>query len=209
MNKKNVLISTGIILLVVLSFLSGNTFAKYISNYKTSASLKIAKWSVTEDFLINGKSSTKEDFNLITTYDNSTLVNGKIAPGTSGKFQIEIDASGTETGVDYNVQFDKISDRKPENLVFTYNDKVYTLKELEEVLKGNIPANQENKVLNLEIGWVWAYETFEEIVTDNGTEQSSKSGDILDTEAGQEISNFGFDVIITCTQTIPKEIKNS
>ena len=88
MNKKKILFISGIVLLILLSFMCGNTFAKYLTTYKTSADLQIAKWKVTQDFLINGKSSKTENFDLITTYDPTTLVNGKIAPGTSGTFGV-------------------------------------------------------------------------------------------------------------------------
>lgn len=200
MNKKKILTTTGIVLLILLSFMCGNTFAKYLTTYQTSANLQVAKWKVTQDFLINGKSSKTENFDLITTYDPTTLVNGKIAPGTSGTFGINIDASETETGINYEVKFNKTSGMKPENLIFTYNDETYNnFEELSKVLKGNIPANETNKILNLVIGWNWKYETIDET-------SSSSVGDIQDTTDGQNISQFGFDVTITCTQDLPKKI---
>lgn len=193
MNKKKIFISAGIVALILLSFVSGSTFAKYLTESRTSATLEVAKWSVTQEFLVNGKSMTTSDnINLASTYDSSTLVNGKIAPGTSGNFKVIVDTTGTETGLNYEVKFDSITGSKPSNLVFTYNNSVYTsLEELSEGIKGNIPANAENKILSLEIGWAWAYET-------------SAEGDIQDTLDGQNISNYNFDVTIICTQDIPK-----
>lgn len=193
MNKKKIFIIAGIVALILLSFVSGSTFAKYLTESTTSATLEVAKWSVTQEFLVNGKSvTTSDNVNLANTYDSSTLVNGKIAPGTSGDFKVVIDATGTETGINYQVKFDNITGTKPSNLVFTYNNAIYTsLEELSEGIEGNIPANAENKILSLEIGWIWAYETSDE-------------GDIQDTLDGQNISNYNFDVTITCTQDIPK-----
>lgn len=201
MNKKKILFISGIVLLILLFFMCGNTFAKYLTTYKTSANLQIAKWKVTQDFLINGKSSKTENFDLITTYDPTTLVNGKIAPGTSGTFGVNIDASETETGINYDVIFKQTSGTKPQNLVFTYNGKTYKeLTDLSKAIKGNIPADETNKILNLIIGWEWKYETVDE------QSKNSTTGDTQDTTDGQNISQFGFDVTITCTQDLPKKI---
>lgn len=191
--KRKIFTSAVIITLILLSFACGNTFAKYLSEYKSSASLEIAKWAVTNEFLVNGKSTSSSTINLANTYNSATLVNGKIAPGTSGNFEIKLDTTGTETGLDYEVKFENIKGNKPSNLVFTYNNQNYTsIEALEDGLKGNIPANAENKVLNLKIEWTWAYETSEE-------------GNVQDTLDGQTISNYSFDVTIICTQDIPQK----
>ena len=70
--------------------------------------------------------------------------------------------------------------------------------ELSNIISGKIAANAENKIVNLEIGWCWPYETVE-----NG---SFHDGDIQDTLDGSTIYNskYSFDVTITCTQDIPK-----
>lgn len=160
MNKKNLLAYTVIVVLVLISFLGGTTFAKYLTEHSTSASLKVAKWAVTENFLVNGSSTTSESINLAKTYNPETLSNEKIAPGTSGSFGVEIDASGTETGVIYQVEFDNITGTKPENLEFTYNNNKYSdLTKLSKALTGTIAANADTKVLNLEIEWSWVYDS--------------------------------------------------
>lgn len=199
MNKKKIISIFTIIVLIILSFLTGSTFAKYLTEYKTTASLQIARWSVSEEFLVNGVSNESQKINLATTYNPETLVNGKIAPGTSGTFGVQIDATGTETGINYEIKFDRILGAIINNLVFTYNNNTYSnLSELSNIISGNIAANAENKIVNLEIGWCWPYETVE-----NG---SFHDGDIQDTLDGSTIYNskYSFDVTITCTQDIPK-----
>ena len=182
MNKKRVIAVFVIIALIILSFLTGSTFAKYLTEYKTTASLQIARWSVSEDFLVNGVSNESQKINLATTYNPETLVNGKIAPGTSGTFGVQIDATGTETGINYEIKFDRILGAIINNLVFTYNNNTYSnLSELSNIISGNIAANAENKIVNLEIGWCWPYETVE-----NG---SFHDGDIQDTLDGSTIYN--------------------
>ncbi len=199
MNKKKIISIFTIIVLIILSFLTGSTFAKYLTEYKTTASLQIARWSVSEEFLVNGVSNESQKINLATTYNPETLVNGKIAPGTSGTFGVQIDATGTETGINYEIKFDRILGAIINNLVFTYNNNTYSnLSELSNIISGKIAANAENKIVNLEIGWCWPYETVE-----NG---SFHDGDIQDTLDGSTIYNskYSFDVTITCTQDIPK-----
>ena len=199
MNKKRIIAVFIIIALIILSFLTGSTFAKYLTEYRTTASLQIARWSVSEDFLVNGVSKKSENINLATTYNPATLVNGKIAPGTSGTFGVQIDATGTETGINYEIKIDKILGATINNLVFTYNNNTYSnLSELSNAVSGNIPADADNKIVNLEIGWCWPYET---LVNGN-----SANGDEQDTLDGSTIYNskYSFDITITCTQDIPK-----
>ncbi|MCI8486290.1 MAG: hypothetical protein HFJ20_04215 [Clostridia bacterium] len=199
MNRKRIIAISAIIALIILSFLTGTTFAKYLTEYKTTGSLQIARWSVSENFLVNGVSKTSENINLATTYNPKTLVNGKIAPGTSGTFGVQIDATGTETGINYEIKFDRILGAIINNLVFIYNNNTYSnLSELSNAVSGNIPADADNKIVNLEIGWCWPYET---LVNGN-----SANGDEQDTLDGSTIYNskYSFDVTITCTQDIPK-----
>ena len=193
MNIKRIIATIVIIALVILSFLTGSTFAKYLTKSKTVASLQIARWSVSQNFLVNGVSDTSEKINLATTYNPETLVNGKVAPGTSG------DATGTETGINYEIKFDRILGAIINNLVFIYNNNTYSnLSELSNALSGNIPADAENKIIDLEIGWCWPYET---LVNGN-----SEAGDKKDTLDGSTIYNskYSFDITITCTQDIPR-----
>ncbi len=199
MNKKRIISIVAIIALVTLSFFTGSTFAKYLTKHKTVASFQVARWSVSEKFLVNGVSNTSEEISLATTYNPETLVNGKVAPGTSGTFGIEIDATGTETGIDYEIKFGTALGPIIGNLVFIYDGKSYSsLSELSNDLTGNIAANAEDKIVSLEIGWCWPYETLS-----NG---SSVQGDIQDTLDAKSIYNspYSFDVTIICTQVTPR-----
>lgn len=204
MNKKKIILTVIMIVLVILSFFSGNTFAKYLTTKKTTGSFEVAKWSVTEDFLVNGVSSNTSTVSLAKTYEPTSLVNGKMAPGTSGEFSIIIDTTGTETGIDFIVTIDNFKGSAIDNLVFTCNNKPctdFTTKSI--VASGNIitEPNGCNEIITLDFGWSWPYETLDG--------NSSKIGDEKDTYIGENLSNYSFDVTITCTQTTPKEIQNS
>ena len=87
------------------------------------------------------------------------LTNGKIAPGTGGEFTINIDGTGTEVGIDYDVKFNN-EQNKPTNIVFTYNGQKYnSLTSMADAIKGTINANESNKKVKITIGWEWKYET--------------------------------------------------
>lgn len=198
MNKKRIITTILVIMLVLISFLGGNSFGKYISSLSKTATYQIAKWSVTDSFLVNGVSSTSETINLAKTYDNTTLANGKIAPGTSGKFTIQIDATGTETGLSYEILFNNISSSIPENMRYTYNRTSYSsLTQLaNDLSSGTIAANASNKIITMDILWSWPYETFD-------SKNSSTAGDIKDTTVGETISSVSFDINIICKQVSP------
>ena len=198
MNKNRTIRIMIIAMLVVISFFSGDTFGKYISSIKKATIMQVATWNVNNDFLVNGISSTSEKIILSKSYDNTTLVDGKIAPGTSGKFTIKIDATGTDTGVEYGINFSDISSDLPENLLFIHNGVTYSnLQTLSnELSSGTIPANSANKVKIMDIIWSWPYETLDSL-------KNSTVGDTKDTTAGTTISSVSFNINIICKQVSP------
>ena len=114
---------------------------------------------------------------------NETLVDNKIAPGTSGSFDIIVDATGSEVGINYNITFTE-EENKPQNLKFTYDDVEYnSIEELESNLSGTIDANAENKTRTLNIKWEWPYEIGE-------SPEEIESNDLVDTQDAQRISNY-------------------
>lgn len=96
--------------------------------------------------------------NLKETIDNKTLVYEKIAPGTSGRFDIVLN---TNKEMNYKIVFES-KNEKPSNLQFYTlqdNKKYATLEELGEKLAGRI-IKKEEKVIP--IYWEWVYEISEE-----------------------------------------------
>ena len=113
--------------------------------------------------------------NLLDTVDNKTLVYEKIAPGTSGGFDIVLKSNQQ---IHYKIQFES-ENEKPEKLQFytSNNTKKYnTLEELGETLEGNIAQNEEKIV---PIFWEWIYE-------------KSKESDMQDTFDAQNIQQYNF-----------------
>lgn len=191
--KKKILLIVAILLVILVSFFCGRAFAKYKAEVKGSGTAEIANWV----FKVNGKEDQIQKIDLLSTYDNETLIDNKIAPGTSGKFDIILDATGSDVGVNYQVKFLNESE-KPQNLIFVYDNNEYsTIQDLEQNLTGTIDANEENKTRTITIEWKWKYET-------GSTEEEINQNDIIDTETAKQIRNYTFDVNVIGIQVEPE-----
>lgn len=191
--KKKAVIIIAILVAIILSFIGGQTYSKYVTEVRGDGTAQIATW----DFKVNGQKEEVQTISLGSTYDKSTLVNGKIAPGTEGIFQIIVDATGSDVGIDYKIKFSDET-TKPANLKFYYQEVEYnSILELGEALSGTINADDENKSKTFDIKWKWNYET-----GSNPTEIASN--DKIDTQNAQEITNYEFDVIVSGTQVVPQ-----
>lgn len=150
MNKlaKNILLGVAVVGFAASTFL-GITYSKYTNVVSGDGETQVAKWS----FKVNEQTEEFATIKLADTYDASTLTKGKIAPGTSGSFDINIDATGAEVGVKYVVNFEDETN-KPTNLIFKSGNKsASTIEELEEVLTGTINADDTNKTRTLTVEW--------------------------------------------------------
>lgn len=196
--KKKAIIIVAILVAIILSFIGGQTYSKYVTEVRGDGTAQIATW----DFKVNGQKEEVQTIPLSSTYDSSTLVNGKIAPGTEGVFQIIVDATGSDVGIDYKIKFaDETT--KPANLKFYYQEVEYdSILELGDALSGTIDAdadtNGEGKVKTFDIKWKWNYET-------GNNPGEIATNDKIDTQNAQEIANYTFNVTVSGTQVAPQK----
>ena len=191
--KKKVIIVSSILIIMLLAFIGGQAYAKYISQVRGNCIAEIATWS----FKVNGQKEQVQEIKLVSTYNSETLVNNKIAPGTSGSFNIIVDATGSEVGIKYNIKFAEESN-KPQNLKFVYGGKEYdSIKQLGDELSGTIAANEEDKTRTINVQWKWNYET-------GSSAEQINANDIIDTNDAISIANYTFQVIVTGTQVEPQ-----
>lgn len=189
--KKLAILSILLILMLAIFLMGGYTYSKYLSQVRGRGVIEIAKWN----FAVNGSNSVMENIKLVGTYTPETVVDNKLAPGAKGKFDIVIDATGSETGIKYSVNFENQND-KPKNLVYTYEDKtVSDIKELEEYLTGFIHVNDEERTKTLTIGWHWPFES------GTNTKENAKCNS-EDTKDGLDLKQYRFDVIVTGEQEV-------
>lgn len=191
--KKKAITIIAILVAIILSFVGGQTYSKYVTTVRGDGIAEIATW----DFKVNGQKEEVQTISLGSTYDSSTLVNGKIAPGTEGNFQIIVDATGSDVGIDYNIKFLNETS-KPSNLKFYYQDEEYdSILKLGDVLSGTINADEENKSKTFDIKWKWDYQT--------GTnEMEITANDGVDTYDAERFTNYEFDIIVSGTQVLPQ-----
>ena len=191
--RKKVIIVSSILIIMLLAFIGGQAYAKYISQVRGNGIAEIATWS----FKVNGQKEQVQEIKLVSTYNSETLVNNKIAPGTSGSFNIIVDATGSEVGIKYNIKFAEESN-KPQNLKFVYGGKEYdSIKQLGDELSGTIAANEEDKTRTINVQWKWNYET-------GSSAEQINANDIIDTNDAISIANYTFQEIVTGTQVEPQ-----
>lgn len=154
---------------------------------------EVATWN----FQVNGQKEQVQTIHLSSTCNNKTLVNDKIAPGTSGNFNIIVDGTNSNVGINYHIRFTDES-TKPANLKFIYESQEYnSVGELETILSGTIDANAEEKTRILTIYWQWPYEI-------GNNESEIANNDKIDTQNAQDIANYTFRVIVSGTQVEPQ-----
>ena len=198
MKKKKSLMLIALLLLVgATSGYVASTYAKYTSEITgNNGTATVAKWSFEDD-----NTAQTLTINLAETYDATTLVANKIAPGTAGSFNIALSNENSEVGVDFVVALTSITN-KPTNLKFykTRSGSAGAYTYSNEITPGTTEitgqlAAEDSTGLNVPIYWVWAYETTE-----------TATNDPIDTANGEDTSanrTLTIGVTITGTQTPP------
>ena len=150
MNKKSLMI---IVLLLLVGLTAGyvaSTYAKYTSTVSGSGTATVAKWAFSTE---NATQTITID--LGGTVDTTTLSADRIAPGTSGSFDVVLTNGDTEVGVDYSIMLTTITNQ-PTNLKF-YSDNTYTteLTPGTTTITGTLDAEDATGV-TIPIYWQWA-----------------------------------------------------
>ena len=159
-----------------------STYAKYTSTIDdNNGTVTVAKWAFASD---NESKDLTIDFT--DSYHASTLADGKIAPGTSGSFNIAVVNTNTETGVDFTLTL-KDATNVPTNLKFYADDTFTTEVALNGTITGQLAAG-DSTGLSVPIYWKWAYES------------GSDSADTADGEAAETLSIV---MQLTGVQTAP------
>lgn len=189
----NIIIVLLILIITVSSCIGIFAWAKYTSSISGTATGQVAKWSFK---LVDGVTETTDviDFPITRTDNNTSVAKGRLAPGTYGQFEIGIDASGTETYVQYTIKAEL--NNKPRNLKF-YSDSEKT-KEIEVVdnvlsIEGFMSLEDVNEVRTETIYWDWKYET-------GGTDTEIGQNDIKDKEDSGKLMTM--QIAVTGTEVL-------
>lgn len=187
-NRGIILVVSILLIGLLLTGAGGYTYARYMSQEKGTGSAKIAQWV----FEIDKNGSTTKTINLGSTVNKATLVNGKIAPGTSGSFEIKLNSTGSEVGVDYVLNFAN-EKNKPNNLTFTYDGRTAnSLKDIGDI-RGSFPAKG-LQTKTIKIDWKWPYQT-------GGTTELKAENDAKDLKNAKDNLEYTFEIIAQGTQS--------
>ena len=192
-NKGAVVVLALALALIVAIILSMYAYSKYTSTLTGNGTSTVAKWS----FKVNGQTQTIPDIDLGETMDaHSNVADKKLAPGTSGHFDLILDGSGSEVAIDYNIKL--AITQKPTNLKFYLDDKYQTpISETDGTLNiaGSIALEDVNTPLTKTIYWQWPYET-------GKTSNEIDKNDETDTKDSGK--NVTMTITVTGTQRDPK-----
>ena len=191
--NKPVIILLALLLITAIVF-SMYAYAKYKTTLTGNGTATVAKWS----FKVNGQTQTIPNIDLATTMkENNNVVEGKIAPGTEGSFDLNLDATGSEVAIDYNIKL--AVTEKPSNLRF-YTDSSYT-KEIASTdgvmnVSGVMSLEEIKTIQTKTIYWKWPYQT--------GTATNDiVENDKIDTDDSKKSVTMA--ITVTGTQRNPSE----
>ena len=192
--KTKIVLIVIVIAVILVSFIGGQAYAKYMSKVTGNGVGEIAQWR----FKVNENEEKMQTISLNSTIYNFTLANGRIAPGTAGSFEINIDGSGAGVAIFYTVNFQNETE-KPKNLKFKYDGKEFeSIELLNHWIVGTIHGDTDAQQRSFIIEWEWQYET------GNTTEEIAEN-DERDTIDAKNISDYRFDVVVTGTQVQPQK----
>ena len=191
--NKPVIILLALLLITAIVF-SMYAYAKYKTTLTGNGTATVAKWS----FKVNGQTQTIPDIDLATTMkENNNVVEGKLAPGTEGSFDLNLDATGSEVAIDYNIKL--AVTEKPSNLRF-YTDSSYT-KEIASTdgvmnVSGVMSLEEIKTIQTKTIYWKWPYQT-------GDTDDVKKANDKIDTADSKK--SVTMTITVTGTQRNPSQ----
>lgn len=204
MKKRSNLARLGVLVLaltLITTCLVGGTLARYVTEVDGSAKAVVAKWKFdaknsdksisTENFVIDLGDTTNR-----TTYPTTDVKEGVIAPGTTGKFDVVLDGTGSEVGIDYTVKLAAKagSDALPDDMVFSFapitpENAGKKLAELaDETGTIDYTATQNGMVKTITVYWSWAFDA-------NDTKDNNDNS--------FQGKTFQMDITVTAKQTEP------
>ena len=188
-NKKSIVVVALLLMVGISTYFVAGTYAKYTDEVSGTGTAEVAKWAFTDD---NNQVTLNIDYDG--TYDKTTLVNKKLAPGTQGFFKVKISNATSEVGVDFKVTPKTITGA-PRNVKF-YKDNQYSVEfDATHPITGQIAVGED---IDVKIYWKWEYETG---AVDSTTEIAA--GDAQDTTDGKTITEFTVPIKIRGFQTEP------
>lgn len=189
---------SGIGMVLILVLIAGitamitYTFSRYTSTATGTDTAQVAPWvvKVNGDDITTSNTFTAED---ISWYNNeSYITSGYAAPGRLGQFTIEIDPSGSQVAMQYEINLaDEVFEQYPQLVlqrVMNQSTGQMLTKNADGAYTGTISLSdvQANKATSIVINFQW----------------NSATDNTLDTEIGTTIEELEFPITITVSQLL-------
>ncbi len=174
MKKRSNAARLGVLVLaltLITTCLVGGTLARYVTEVDGSAKAVVAKWAfdaknsnqtiATQNFVIDLGDTTNRS-----TYPTTDIKEGVVAPGTTGSFDIVLDGTGSEVGIDYTVKFaaKENSPAMPDDMVFSFkpitesNKGVKLASLADETGTIDYTATAKGMEKTITVYWSWAFD---------------------------------------------------
>lgn len=165
MRKENKLTKVAIFALliaIVAIVLVSGTYARYTTNLTGTDTVQIAKWAwnisgadidaTTTEYTLDLFSTIKDTATYGTT-NEAHVIDGKIAPGTQGAFDIQI-TNNSEVDAEYSVTF---GEENPLGAAIEYSTDGGNTWGTVAVLDVDTTAIAQNATVTVPIQWRWAF----------------------------------------------------
>ena len=203
MKKRSRIVGLGVLALTLTMMstcLMGATMARYVTEVTGEAKAAVAAWSF-KAYSEENVDKTFTEINLGDTthrqaYDSGDIADNVIAPGTKGSFDIVIDGSGSEVGIDYAVKIAAGKDvTLPDDLVFS-TEAITADKPGEKLAGFSIPEStidysdtSDSMKKTITVNWEWAF---------------GKDDTVASNDNAYADKDWTLDITITGKQTTPK-----
>lgn len=218
--KRKILLIMCIISMCITVMLTTSTYSKYSEEADANLQFSVGKWNIK----LNNKDVTENnsyDFVIenIVIRGNENVAEGKIAPGLTGYFDINIDPSDTNVSVRYDLTIDgsvlenskikvvSVSEITSGTLVKTAENTYTGLILLEDIVKGK------QNTIRIEVAWDNVDEMINEDEIEDGTEpeveDGTKTEEVIqdDLEFAQSMNNvLKIPLTVNTTQYLGEEI---
>lgn len=155
LNSNKLKIMLALIALIMCISTVQQTYAKYVTSANTNTQIAVARWRIlVNDVDIHTGASTEQ---LITPVidDNNYVVEGKVAPESTGYFDIKIDSTNTDTSFNYQIS---MSDSSISELVvtgYTLNNGSLISLNGSNMISNNVLHTDSVKVNNIRVFFKW------------------------------------------------------
>ena len=165
MKNKKLVVSISILCLLIVLYIGTFAYYRIVRNGNIQANMG------TFSFNVSHNNETFASINLADTIESSLSANGYISPGSSGKFDLLVDATGGMTDVEYTITFNRTN--VPSNMNFYLNKEKTNKIDSSKTVGGYFDSDEAVRSRTYVIYWEWPFDS------DNDEDSNFQNKDIL------------------------------